>query len=75
MPLFLNKILGLTNPAKIKSLANATNFSRNELTKAWPLLIKTDLKLKSGVPDAKTSIQVFTCEFLANAENLSRRTP
>jgi DNA polymerase-3 subunit delta len=64
MPEHIVKSLSLTNPAKLKNLYLATSFNISELNKALPMLVETDLKLKSGVPDAKACLQAFTCNFI-----------
>ncbi len=56
--------LNLKNQAKIKNLYLALNFSLAELVALWPEIIETDLKLKSGSPDALTSLQLFVAKIL-----------
>jgi DNA polymerase III delta subunit len=65
MPPALASSLGFNNPVKIKHLHMALNFSYSSLVKVWPKLIETDLKFKSGVPDPKTALQNFVCDFLS----------
>ncbi|MFZ5950334.1 MAG: DNA polymerase III subunit delta [Candidatus Rifleibacteriota bacterium] len=67
LPEFLVKATSFNNPGKIKNLYLATNFNHSELVKAWPYLIKTDLLLKSGVPDPLATLQTFTTKFLAGS--------
>lgn len=64
-PPILAQTLNLGNPAKSRNLYMATNFSRNELVNIWPVLQKTDLLLKSGVPDPLATLQTFTLQVLA----------
>lgn len=64
-PPYLAEVVAIGNSAKSRNLYMAMNFNRSELVKAWPLLIKTDLLLKSGVPDATTALQTFTLRFLS----------
>lgn len=64
MPEALAKAAGLTSNAKLRNLYLALNFDRQELASAWPKLITTDLNLKSGSPDARTTLQNFVAGFL-----------
>lgn len=64
-PPYLAEVIAIGNSAKNRNLYMAMNFNRSELVKAWPMLIKTDLLLKSGVPDATTALQTFTLRFLS----------
>lgn len=64
MPPMLPISLGLNSTAKVKNLYMAMNFRYSDLIRFWPAIMATDLKLKSGVPDAKAALQKFVAEFL-----------
>lgn len=66
-PPVLAEAVSLKNPNKIKNLHMAMNFHYSELVKSWPLLVSTDLLLKSGVPDPRATLQTFTVRFLSSA--------
>lgn len=66
-PPILAEAVSLKNPNKIKNLHMAMNFHYSELVKSWPLLVSTDLLLKSGVPDPRATLQTFTVRFLSSA--------
>jgi DNA polymerase III delta subunit len=55
----LAKAAGLKQANKLRNLYLAMNFDRSELANFWPSLIKTDLNLKSGCPDARACLQNF----------------
>ena len=66
-PPCLADAVSLKNPAKSRNLYMAMNFNRSELVKAWPEIVKTDLLLKSGVPDPCATLQAFTIKLLSGA--------
>ncbi|GAB4281703.1 MAG: hypothetical protein Kow0029_26900 [Candidatus Rifleibacteriota bacterium] len=65
MPPKIKECSGLGAANKIKNLYMAINFSYSDLVKLWPTLINIDLKLKSGAPDPKGTLQNFVASFLA----------
>lgn len=62
-PATITEKAGLKQAGKLKNLHLAMNFDRNELISAWPLIIETDLHLKSGA-DARVVLQNFAAGFL-----------
>lgn len=64
-PPYLAEVSALNNPNKSRNLYMAMNFRHSELIRAWPLLLQTDLLLKSGVPSPLTTLQTFTVRFLS----------
>lgn len=66
MPEPLIKATGLNHQGKLRNLHLALNFSYSELIKAWPLILTTDLNLKSGAPDARTTLQNFVAGILTD---------
>jgi len=56
---------GLKQIGKLKNLYLALNFDRFELINAWPMIIQTDLHLKSGA-DARVVLQNFVAGFLTS---------
>lgn len=62
-PATITEKAGLKQTGKLKNLHLAMNFDRNELISAWPLIIETDLHLKSGA-DARVVLQNFAAGFL-----------
>ncbi len=66
MPEAIVNATGLKSLPKLRNLYLALNFSYNELIKAWPAMLDTDLYLKSGAPDTRTTLQVFVAGVLTD---------
>lgn len=67
MPEHLGQTSGLRQPAKIRNLSMALNFSYRQISKVWPQLVEIDLLFKSGTPDPRTTLQKFIVEFLSQS--------
>lgn len=65
----LARAAGLRNNAKLRNLYLALNFDRSELAANWTKLIETDLRLKSGTPDARTTLQNLVADLLKERTN------
>ncbi|NCB37301.1 MAG: DNA polymerase III subunit delta [Erysipelotrichia bacterium] len=66
MPENLATAAGLRHAGKLRNLHMALNFSYSELLRAWPAMIETDLKLKSGAPDPGAALQSFVAAMLSD---------
>lgn len=66
MPEAIVKATGLKSLPKLRNLHLALNFSYNELIKAWPAMLDTDLNLKSGAPDTRVTLQAFIAGILTD---------